>query len=216
MMRQLRVQSKACSNPHLISRCENDYSLFNEEKQSFYPGWTNETDGGQYSSSILKSFQYQSNDNLNTYYTIGQHGIYSGNGYVYEYRGSLSNLKSNLSSLHELEWIDQRTRAIIIQMTLYNPNVQLLISVTLLSEFLSTGGVFTSARFEPLQFYGIINHHFLKSERNSFLFMFSVWFFIPIDLYNYLYGSDYLLHGTTDSFVHENETEILSRILVMD
>ena len=216
-MRQLRVKAKLCLEQRLISRCENDYNLFNEEEQSFYPGWTNETNTEQYSSSILKSFQYQSSKHLDSYYTIGEHGIYSGNGYVYEYRGSLSNLKSNLSELHQLGWIDQRTRAIIIQMTLYNPNVQLLTSVTLLSEFLSTGGVFTSARFEPLQFYGMINHHFLNNGRNSSLLcLFSIWFFLTIGLYNCLHGYDHLLHGATDSFIDENETKILSRILVMD
>ncbi|CAF3719225.1 unnamed protein product, partial [Adineta steineri] len=43
--------------------------------------------------------------------------------------------------------------AIIIQLTLYNPNVQLFTSVTFLAEFLSSTGIFTSARFEPMNFY---------------------------------------------------------------
>lgn len=153
-MRQLRSKSKSCSDQRLISQCIDDYSLFNEENQSFQPGWTNKSIDEQLSSSIMKSFRYQFSEDLDTDITIGQHGIYSGNGYVYEYRGSLDNLKQNLSKLHQLGWIDQKTRAIFIQMTLYNPNVQLFTSVTLLSEFLSTGGVFPSARFEPLQFYG--------------------------------------------------------------
>ena len=156
-MRQLRVKSKSCSDQRLITQCIDDYNLFNEEKQSFRPGWTNETNDKEYSSSILQSFRYQLSDALDTYVYIGEHGIYSGNGYVYEYRGLLSNLKSNLSELHRLEWIDEKTRAMIIQMTLYNPNVQLFTSVTLLGEFLSTGEVITSARMEPLPFYGIIS-----------------------------------------------------------
>ena len=46
-------------------------------------------------------------------------------------------------------------RAIIIQLSLYNPNVQLFTSVTFLSEFLSTGGIDSQSRFEPLNFYGM-------------------------------------------------------------
>ena len=153
-MRQLRVKSQSCSDQRMMKICENDYHFFNEDDQSYSPGWTNQTNLHSYSSSILRAFQYQSNENLDTYLSIGEHGIYSGNGYVYEYRGSLNDLRKNLSELYRLGWIDQQTRAIVIQMTLFNPNVRLFTSVTLLSEFLSTGGVFTSARIEPLDFYG--------------------------------------------------------------
>jgi len=43
---------------------------------------------------------------------------------------------------------------VIIQLTLYNPNVQLFTSLTFLAEILSTGGVHATARFEPFNFYG--------------------------------------------------------------
>ena len=83
---------------------------------------------------------------------MGEYGTYSGNGYVYEFRGCLSDLRSNLSELHKLGWIDDKTRAIFIQLNLYNPNVQLFTSVTFLIEFLSTGGIYPQSRFEPMNF----------------------------------------------------------------
>jgi hypothetical protein len=64
---------------------------------------------------------------LNTYVYIGDHGSYSGNGYVYEFRGRLIDIENNLSQLHQLKWIDNYTRAVLIQLSLYNPNVQLFI-----------------------------------------------------------------------------------------
>ncbi|CAF4465305.1 unnamed protein product [Rotaria sp. Silwood2] len=76
-------------------------------------------------------------------------------GYIYEFRGSLSNLRNNLSELHRLGWTDQQTRHIQIQMSLYNPNVQLFTFVTLQNEFLSTGSIHFQSRFEPIHFYGI-------------------------------------------------------------
>ncbi|CAF1645338.1 unnamed protein product, partial [Adineta ricciae] len=151
-MRQLRVKSELCDNQRIISLCEENYNLFNEDKHSFQPGWIiNRT--GVYGSSIIKAFQYETSDTLDTSKYIGEYATYSGGGYVYEFRGSLINLKTNISLLHQLEWIDQHTRAILIELTLYNSNVQLLTSVTLLTEFLSTGGVFPSSRFEPINFY---------------------------------------------------------------
>ncbi|CAF1416666.1 unnamed protein product [Rotaria sordida] len=151
-MRQLRIKTSLCSDQRLISTCKNDYSLFNEEKYSFQPGWINKTTE-EYSSSILKAFKYSTSNELDTYMYIGKRGIHSGNGYVYEFRGRLFDIKSNLSLLHKLGWIDERTRAIFIQLTLYNPNVQLFTSVTFLIEFLSTGSISPTARFEPINFY---------------------------------------------------------------
>ncbi|CAF1243620.1 unnamed protein product [Adineta steineri] len=155
-MRQLRSKSQLCSDKRIISTCIDDYNLFNEEKDSFQPGWIlNQTliEEEDYSSSILKAFQYQSSKELDTYVYVGDYGTYSGDGYVYEFRGRLSDIKSNLSKLHQLQWIDANTRAVIIQLTLYNPNVALFTSVTFLLEFLSASGVYPSARFEPLNFY---------------------------------------------------------------
>ncbi|CAF0940715.1 unnamed protein product [Adineta steineri] len=153
-IRQLRVKSELCVEQRVILICEDSYSFFNEETQLFQPGWTNETiEDEVYSSSILNAFNYSTSDELDTYTYVGEFGTYSGGGYVYEFRDSLSDLKTNLSALHQLDWIDEKTRAVFIQLTLYNPNVQLLTAVTLLAEFLPTGGVHTTARFEPINFY---------------------------------------------------------------
>ncbi|CAF3969202.1 unnamed protein product, partial [Adineta steineri] len=152
-MRQLRVKSTLCQvQNEITSTCQYDYSFHNEDKYSYKPGWKNSIIKN-YSSSITQSFQYSTSKDLDTYIYVGEHGRYSGNGYVYEFRGRLVDLQSNLSLLHQLQWINNQTRAIVIQLTLYNPNVQLFTSVTFLAEFLSTTGIFTTARFEPLSFY---------------------------------------------------------------
>jgi hypothetical protein len=133
--------------------CEVDYSFSNEERRSFEPEWINRM-LTNYSSSIVNAFKYKSSDQLDTYTYVGDHGVYDSGGYVYEFRGSLSALRTNLSLLHRLKWIDQQTRAVIIQMSLYNPNIQMFTSVTFLIELLSAGGIFPSARFEPFQIQG--------------------------------------------------------------
>ena len=151
-MRQLRIQSTLCSVRHeIISTCQYDYHFSDEDKHSYQPGWINQTIPN-YSSSIRQSFQYSQAEDLDTYISVGEHGSYGGGGYVYEFRGRLSDLQSNLSQLHQLGWIDHRTRAVIIQFTLYNPNVQLFTSATFLTEFLSTTGIYPTVRFEPMNF----------------------------------------------------------------
>ena len=170
IMRQLRVKSELCVKTDFIdSSCLPDYNLLNEDKLSYQPGWTNVTATNQISSFVKKSFVYQSNESMDTYIYRGNHGTYGKGGYVYEFRGSLSSLQTNLSQLHENQWIDNRTRAVIIQLTLYNPNVQLFTSVTFLAEFLSSSGVYPSSRFEPISFQSNISLDF-SSLRRSFVF----------------------------------------------
>ena len=149
-MRQLRIKQTTCLN---------DYSRFDEETASFAPGWQKSSNGSasQYSPSTYRSFQYVDGDQLDSYAYTGNHQTYRSGGYVYELRGRLSDLKANLSQLRQLEWIDNRTRAVIIQFPLYNPNVQLFTSVTLVVEFLSTGGLYPQSRFEPLSFQSLFH-----------------------------------------------------------
>lgn len=134
--------------------CQDDYSRSNEDRTSYFPGWIDENSNETFlvnrSSSIEKAFRYRTSEELDTYIYVGEHGKYSSGGYVYEFRGSLNHLRGNLSTLHRLSWIDDRTRAILIQISLYNPNIQMFVSVTLLMEFLSTGSLIPTARFEPI------------------------------------------------------------------
>jgi len=75
-MRQLRIRSCQCQvQLNFTAECEDDYSLSNEEKQSFKPGWKLDNQTNQnYSSTIVGAFKYQSGDELDSYMYIGEHG----------------------------------------------------------------------------------------------------------------------------------------------
>jgi polycystin 1L2 len=165
-MRQLRVKSRQCQvKEEHSSECEDDYSFYNEDKDSFEPGWNNVTTQ-VYSSSIQEAFKYKTGDELDSYIYLGKHKKYGSGGYVYEFRGRLSDLQSNLSELHQLEWIDKQTRAVMIQFNLYNPNIQLFTSMTLLTEFLPTGGLDPQSQFQPFSFQ---REYFLQLSTTSLL-----------------------------------------------
>ncbi|VDH94803.1 blast:Polycystic kidney disease and receptor for egg jelly-related protein [Mytilus galloprovincialis] len=51
---------------------------------------------------------------------------------------------SKISELISKLWIDERTRALFVEFTLYNPNLNLYSSVTIVFEFSSPGGITTS------------------------------------------------------------------------
>jgi len=116
MMKQYRVQSSSCSVASLQSQCHQDYHRTNEERSSFELGWINRTDI-IVNRSIEKAFRYQQELSNEKQSVEGEHGQYSLSyeGYLYEFRGRLNELQSNLSILHRNEWIDESTRAILIQ-----------------------------------------------------------------------------------------------------
>ena len=103
-----------------------------------------------YSASINKAFTYSKSDTLDTYSYVGEHATYGAGGYVYDFRGKMPDMLSNLTALKQLSWLDMQTRAVIIQLSLYNPNVNLFIFVTVLVEFIPTGALYPSARVEPI------------------------------------------------------------------
>lgn len=119
--------------------------------------WTN------YSASIRKAFLYNNSDHLDTYTYIGEHATYGAGGYLYEFRGKMNDMLTNVSALKELSWLDMQTRAVIIQLSLYNPNVNLFTFVTILAEFIPTGGLYPSARFEPIS---LLNYYEGRIRRN--------------------------------------------------
>lgn len=155
IMRQVRVQSDACRIENIVrqyfNHCDADYTFSNQEKRSFTLKWINQTTQIS-NSSIDQAFAYQSDKVLDSYINIGRYNTYDSGGYVYQFRGRLSSLYGNISELHQLQWINSRTRAVIIELTLYNPNSELFSAITFLTEFLPTGGVQTNARIEPVSF----------------------------------------------------------------
>ncbi|CAF4414559.1 unnamed protein product [Rotaria sp. Silwood2] len=79
----------------------------------------------------------------------------------------IENLRAQKCELHLVGWTDQQTRLIEIQMSLYNPNVQLFTFVTLQTEFHSTGSIHFQSRFEPIHFYGNSFSFLSTTEDNS-------------------------------------------------
>ena len=71
-----------------------------------------------------------------------QFGYYSGNGYVQNLPKNKSNAGAILKELKEALWIDRGTRAVFLDFTVYNANINLFSVITLLFEFPAAGGVF--------------------------------------------------------------------------
>jgi len=130
----------------------------NQDRDSFGYGWS------QYNSSyvppngyqsIYKAFQYQSAQTLQGSSIQGKFSTYEGSGYLYEMRGQLSYIQGNLTLLKEMNWIDRQTRAIFVEFSVYNPNINLVMVSTILIELLSSGSILITPRFDALNLFGL-------------------------------------------------------------
>ncbi|XP_067670971.1 polycystin-1-like protein 2 [Haliotis asinina] len=148
-MRQLRVKTGQCSTINVMSsaivQCNEDYSMLNEDKKSYGARWS------PYDLTTLarKEYIYTPASELNGYPYWGLLGVYGGGGYVVELRGSKDKLEKTMTLLEEENWIDKYTRAVFVEFTVYNPQVNLFAISTIVAEFPSSGGVLASYRFEP-------------------------------------------------------------------
>jgi hypothetical protein len=134
--RQVRVlPNRGCTIPENMTdvhrRC---YSQFQDDRQSrkFYakrriPG------------DILPCYVWQEQNRTEMQPISGLMGTYPGDGFLFDLPLNRTQLQQMLRDMEEWEWIDVQTRAIVGEVTVFNPNVNLIIVNRFLFEFAPTG-----------------------------------------------------------------------------
>jgi len=80
----------------------------------------------------------------------GYHGIYPGDGFFFDIPYNKSGAQMRLKELEAWAWIDHRTRAVVLEFSTLNINVNVMVHNRLLFEIPPTGGV--STRYEVFGF----------------------------------------------------------------
>ncbi|XP_074649181.1 polycystin-1-like [Tubulanus polymorphus] len=153
VMRQLRVKPNTCKMlkqvAQLCNECNEDYSLLNQDEGNYGPGWVEMTNGSEY-----EGYHFNSSSQLQGWPYVGKSNIYLGGGYAVGMTGSLKTLLKKMDQLYDQTWIDRYTRAVFVEFTVYNPNVNMFVVCTILSEWRPSGGMMPSWRFEPVNLLG--------------------------------------------------------------
>ena len=84
------------------------------------------------------------------------HGIYDPSGYFEEIDigNGTEHVRSQLRALKNCRWLDKQTRAVFVQMNLFNPNYNKWLTVTLEFEHAPSGLVYPWARFQAIDLDG--------------------------------------------------------------
>jgi hypothetical protein len=105
----------------------------------------------------IDEWTYQSAGALKSTFYIGKRGMYSGGGYTFELKPNESS-RSTLVNLTNMSWIDEMTRVIFIEFTLYNPNVNLFSNVIMSVEIASPGNIYTSHKVFTAELYNYVTN----------------------------------------------------------
>jgi hypothetical protein len=85
-------------------------------------------------------FTYKTSDDIGGYPYWGIFSTYGGGGYVTELGTTMTDASSTVDTIMNNNWVDNNTRAIFIEVNLYNPNNNLFGICLYVLEFLQTGG----------------------------------------------------------------------------
>ncbi|XP_046350413.1 polycystin-2-like isoform X1 [Haliotis rufescens] len=148
-LRQLKVHSNSCivhdDFTDVIKECFDSYSTSIEDTHTF----------GNYdpNSEIANytAWKYKTESELEGSSHWGLLTTYSGAGYVQDLRASMNESQKIIDNLFNSLWITRGTRAVFIDFTVYNANINLFCVVRLLVEFPATGGAIPSWTFRTVK-----------------------------------------------------------------
>ncbi|CAF0958355.1 unnamed protein product [Adineta ricciae] len=165
-IRQLRIKENSCRVhrrvKHLVSHCRDDYNWFDDDIKDYSPRWekvltkeearmSDENNNG--TKRCRTPWCYQSSTRTKSGPMKALYKTYKGGGYVVSLGRTYDKSRTVLAELRSQNWLDQLTRAIFIDFSLYNANVNLFVSVTLSFEMTSMGSVIQDYQIKIFRLY---------------------------------------------------------------
>ncbi|XP_032892396.1 polycystic kidney disease protein 1-like 2 [Amblyraja radiata] len=176
-LRQVRVKPAPCPVPtRLVDRikeCRAPYS-YSDEYMLDFGNLSVYTD----SSSLGSSWRYQSESQLNGYPVWGKLAVYRGGGYVAELGTEFKTASRVIKFLKDNSWVDMYTRAIFIEFTVYNANVNLFCVVTLMLEMKAIGVFLGNMEKEIIRLYHYIDGNYPSVIGAQIVFMLVVIYYM--------------------------------------
>ncbi|KAL7636836.1 UNVERIFIED_CONTAM: hypothetical protein RMT77_012594 [Armadillidium vulgare] len=160
-IRQIRTKMDTCYTAEqireLTPHCSGFTNIVDEERRHFCKGWklpTNETQDTD--DCKIPEFRYETEDELKSLPFWGKKSWYSGGGYVIHLKERTDEVLNKFYFLQNNRWIDRMTRAVFIEFSVYNTQVNLFGIATIWVEFTPGGGHSSYYRFDIIR---LLDHH---------------------------------------------------------
>jgi len=141
-------------------RCTNSYSDVTAETKNYTPGWIpstwvhgcNTSAPWSSRSRLERAFLYTS-PTEDEYPIRGKIATYPSGGYVADLTQHADQASSLIQDLEAIHWIDQYTRAVLVEFNVLNPNSKLFNQVILVFEYTADGGTLWTTNVNVVQLY---------------------------------------------------------------
>ena len=131
-----------------------EYSATREDHEAFgSPEIQGDTHGTVYVTK--DAWEYTSPLGTSGERVWASQATYNGGGFIANLDINKNISEAIIRELKDNLWIDRQTRAVFVEFTIYNPNVDLFAYVTLVAEFLPGGGATHFATIQIIQAYGM-------------------------------------------------------------
>ncbi|CAF3527805.1 unnamed protein product [Rotaria socialis] len=149
-MRQKKVRNNSCvvadDFKEEIRFCYNSYAPVYEDKLTF--GLCENLDPENCSST---AFKYTPSTSWFGLSTTGEVSVYDQGGFIELFGLTKETFLEEIQKLKDNLWITRGTRAILVDFTIYNANLNLFCQVQLIFEFPAVGGLITSSIFRTVK-----------------------------------------------------------------
>ena len=182
IVRQIRERVGTCRTPILlrdyVDSCTGDMMMgqFDEDYRYYCMDWLPLI---HENCTRMTEYEFKSQEKREARPLSANYRTYSGGGYELKFRGQIAKLNEKLVRLEENNWIDNRTRALITELTVYNPQVievaktvkQIFASlqvnlfgiIKIVGEF-NGGGIHPFHRIEVTSIFDVLQHIFKGSS----------------------------------------------------
>ncbi|XP_078587370.1 polycystin-1-like protein 2 isoform X2 [Branchiostoma floridae x Branchiostoma japonicum] len=159
-IRQVRLEpGLPCEVPEQMQtygkRCVLSFSLTDMDTANYSTGWQNSSiSNNADSEEMLKPWIYTFASLTDGFPTFGEHGTYIGGGYSTSLDPTvLFSNQTREELLLDGGWLDENTRAVMVEVLLYNPDANLFSVVTFLVEFTYYGNAYPSVVISTLRLF---------------------------------------------------------------
>ncbi|XP_062378932.1 polycystin-2 isoform X1 [Sardina pilchardus] len=141
-LRQVKVRNESCTvHEDLRDRVQDCYSMYSP---------TNE-DRAAFGLKKGTPWVYSDGSSLGGGSHWGEVGTYGAGGYYQDLSRGRDESANQLQALKNNLWLDRGTRAVFLDFSVYNGNINLFCIVRLVVEFPATGGALTSWQFQTVR-----------------------------------------------------------------
>ncbi|XP_078594471.1 polycystin-1-like protein 2 [Branchiostoma floridae x Branchiostoma japonicum] len=178
---QARVKPGLCKVPatmqDLFDECTAAYGENTKETGVFQKGWKRVTNMSEVEPETSGWSHRPSGYTIKP--VFGVKSSYWGDGFSLGLGDSADEMRSILTDLKSNHWIDKRTRAVIVEQFVYNGNLDMFTSVTVVFEFTEISGVFSHRHLHTFRLHqqpGTIGYIYVLLEIIYVIFLlYSLW-----------------------------------------